>query len=107
MRGLQLWAGSIAVHLIERSFIERLGGGLDLPFHRAIKKVPYIDELGRHVPRLAVNELRQRVATTLGGATRNDRHGLTGQATRTGTVDRVFAAFEVACLDAQGCAVGR
>jgi UDP-N-acetylglucosamine/UDP-N-acetylgalactosamine diphosphorylase len=46
---LQLWAGSIAVHIFERSFIERLHGGHDLPFHRAIKKVPYIDEAGERV----------------------------------------------------------
>jgi glucarate dehydratase len=73
----------------------------------------HLELLQRLVPQVigfdvfAVNELRQQVATSLGGATRNDRHGLTGQATRTGTVDRVFAAFEVACLDAQGRAIGR
>jgi UDP-N-acetylglucosamine/UDP-N-acetylgalactosamine diphosphorylase len=44
---LQFWAGSIAVHIFEREFIERiLEGGATLPFHRAIKKVPYIDETG-------------------------------------------------------------
>jgi UDP-N-acetylglucosamine/UDP-N-acetylgalactosamine diphosphorylase len=46
---LQLWAGSIAIHIFERSFIERLHGGLDLPFHRAIKKVSYINEAGARV----------------------------------------------------------
>jgi UDP-N-acetylglucosamine/UDP-N-acetylgalactosamine diphosphorylase len=46
---LQLWAGSIAVHIFERSFIERLHGGLDLPFHRAIKKVPCLDPAGERV----------------------------------------------------------
>ena len=46
---LELWAGSIAVHLIERSFVERLASNLELPFHRAIKKVPYLDGGGRHV----------------------------------------------------------
>jgi UDP-N-acetylglucosamine/UDP-N-acetylgalactosamine diphosphorylase len=46
---LQLWAGSIAVHLFERSFIESLRGGHDLPFHRAVKKVPYIDSTGKLV----------------------------------------------------------
>jgi UDP-N-acetylglucosamine/UDP-N-acetylgalactosamine diphosphorylase len=45
----QLWAGSIAVHLIERSFVERLTADLSLPFHRALKKVPYIDDSGRLV----------------------------------------------------------
>jgi UDP-N-acetylglucosamine/UDP-N-acetylgalactosamine diphosphorylase len=45
---LELWAGSIAVHLFERGFIERLvSGKLDLPFHRAFKSVPYVDDSGR------------------------------------------------------------
>jgi UDP-N-acetylglucosamine/UDP-N-acetylgalactosamine diphosphorylase len=44
---LQLWAGSIAVHALERSFVERLvGGDVKLPFHRAIKKVSYVDANG-------------------------------------------------------------
>jgi UDP-N-acetylglucosamine/UDP-N-acetylgalactosamine diphosphorylase len=47
---LELWAGSIAVHILERSFIERLvGGGQSLPFHRAIKKVGYVDDEGRSI----------------------------------------------------------
>jgi len=43
---LELWAGSIAVHILERDFVERLTaeGGLQLPFHRALKKVSHIDE---------------------------------------------------------------
>jgi UDP-N-acetylglucosamine/UDP-N-acetylgalactosamine diphosphorylase len=44
---LELWAGSIAVHIMERSFIERLSGKLELPFHRAVKKVPYLGSDGR------------------------------------------------------------
>jgi UDP-N-acetylglucosamine/UDP-N-acetylgalactosamine diphosphorylase len=46
---LSLWAGSIAVHLLEREFVERLasGEGAELPFHRAVKKVPYVDADGR------------------------------------------------------------
>jgi UDP-N-acetylglucosamine/UDP-N-acetylgalactosamine diphosphorylase len=48
--GLALWAGSIAVHALERSFVERLaGGGPALPFHRALKKVPYVGDDGRPV----------------------------------------------------------
>jgi UDP-N-acetylglucosamine/UDP-N-acetylgalactosamine diphosphorylase len=43
---LELWAGSIAVHVLERSFIERLVGDHQLPFHRAIKKVPFVDDSG-------------------------------------------------------------
>lgn len=40
-------AGSIAIHAISRSFIERLNGAeagsLCMPYHRAEKKVPYFD----------------------------------------------------------------
>lgn len=40
---LVLWAGSIATHLIEVEFARRLtDGGLRLPYHRAVKKVPYV-----------------------------------------------------------------
>jgi UDP-N-acetylglucosamine/UDP-N-acetylgalactosamine diphosphorylase len=46
---LRLWAGSIAIHLFERGFIESLHGGQDLPFHRAVKKMPYIDATGKAV----------------------------------------------------------
>jgi UDP-N-acetylglucosamine/UDP-N-acetylgalactosamine diphosphorylase len=43
---LELWAGSIAVHILERSFIERLVSDHRLVFHRALKKVPFIDDTG-------------------------------------------------------------
>jgi UDP-N-acetylglucosamine/UDP-N-acetylgalactosamine diphosphorylase len=48
---LELWAGSIAVHVLERTFIERLTGDHEhrLPFHRAIKKVPYVGDSGHVV----------------------------------------------------------
>jgi UDP-N-acetylglucosamine/UDP-N-acetylgalactosamine diphosphorylase len=46
---LELWAGSIAVHILERSFIERLVGEQTLPFHRALKKVTYVDDHGQTV----------------------------------------------------------
>ncbi len=55
----------------------------------------------------ATSELRRRVAAVLGGATAADRHGLAGQTTAGGTVDRVLSPFEVACLDVQGKAAGR
>jgi len=44
-------AGSIAIHALRVSFIERLnaGGRLELPWHRAEKKVPYVDENGTAV----------------------------------------------------------
>jgi UDP-N-acetylglucosamine/UDP-N-acetylgalactosamine diphosphorylase len=45
-----LWAGSTAMHVFSRSFLERLRDEKTaLPFHRAIKKVAYIDEAGRQV----------------------------------------------------------
>ncbi len=49
---LFLWAGSIAVHLFAVSFLERMSHSADaLPFHHALKKVSYVDQLGmRHDP---------------------------------------------------------
>jgi UDP-N-acetylglucosamine/UDP-N-acetylgalactosamine diphosphorylase len=46
---LELWAGSIAVHVLERAFIERLVAQHRLPYHRAVKKVPFVDESGEFV----------------------------------------------------------
>jgi UDP-N-acetylglucosamine/UDP-N-acetylgalactosamine diphosphorylase len=47
---LVFWAGSIAVHAIQVSFARRLTeGGLRLPFHRAVKRVPHVDDRGRPV----------------------------------------------------------
>lgn len=47
---LRFWAGSIAVHLLDAGFIERLGkGGFQLPYHKAEKAVPGIDKDGRPV----------------------------------------------------------
>ena len=42
---LRFSAGSIAIHIFSRSFVERLtkGGICQLPIHRAEKKVPHID----------------------------------------------------------------
>jgi UDP-N-acetylglucosamine/UDP-N-acetylgalactosamine diphosphorylase len=44
-------AGSIAIHALRVSFIERLnhGGQLKLPWHRAEKKVPFVDDKGNEV----------------------------------------------------------
>jgi UDP-N-acetylglucosamine/UDP-N-acetylgalactosamine diphosphorylase len=46
---LRFRAGSIAIHVISRSFAERLtsDGRCQLPYHRAVKKVPCIDAKGR------------------------------------------------------------
>ncbi|MEM6279355.1 MAG: UDPGP type 1 family protein [Verrucomicrobiota bacterium] len=43
-------AGSIAIHIFDRNFVDRLGSGRDesakLPFHLAHKKVPFLDSKG-------------------------------------------------------------
>lgn len=47
---LTYWAGSTAIHLFNVSFIENIATSLtSLPWHRAIKQVPYVDELGIQV----------------------------------------------------------
>jgi UDP-N-acetylglucosamine/UDP-N-acetylgalactosamine diphosphorylase len=48
---LRFSAGSIAIHVLSRTFVERLtaDGRCRLPFHRAVKKTPYVDETGRLV----------------------------------------------------------
>jgi len=48
---LRFSAGSIAIHILSRSFVERLtaGGKCELPFHRAEKKTPCIDEAGLEI----------------------------------------------------------
>jgi UDP-N-acetylglucosamine/UDP-N-acetylgalactosamine diphosphorylase len=53
--GLELWAGSIALHLIDVDFAGRLATGDGrLPFHRALKPVPYVDDIGTPMePRFA------------------------------------------------------
>ena len=48
--GLKFWAGSIAVHVFEVSFLEKMLALKDaLPFHIAKKKVPHLDEAGNLV----------------------------------------------------------
>ena len=47
---LKLWAGSIAVHIFKTDFFHRMSDTTDsLPFHRANKKVAYIDADGKQV----------------------------------------------------------
>ncbi len=44
---LEIWAGSIAVHVMELPFLQRMAKATSgLPFHCAHKKVPYLDEQG-------------------------------------------------------------
>ncbi len=42
---LRFSAGSIAIHVLSRAFVEELtaGGPRELPYHRRMKKVPYVD----------------------------------------------------------------
>lgn len=57
--GLELWAGSIAVHVLEVDFIERIVSGTDpLPFHRAKKKVGFVDEHGKKVEPAEPNAIK-------------------------------------------------
>jgi UDP-N-acetylglucosamine pyrophosphorylase len=57
--GLELWAGSMALHLIDLAFATRLAeGGGRLPFHRALKPVPWVDERGWVVEPLFANAIK-------------------------------------------------
>jgi UDP-N-acetylglucosamine pyrophosphorylase len=57
--GLELWAGSIALHLIDVAFAARLAsGGGRLPFHRARKPVPYVDESGSRIEPKVANAVK-------------------------------------------------
>src|SRR6185437_9290130 len=51
---------SIAIHALRVSFIERLNaaGRLELPWHRAEKKVPYVDEHGNEVKPTQANAIK-------------------------------------------------
>jgi UDP-N-acetylglucosamine/UDP-N-acetylgalactosamine diphosphorylase len=48
---LRFNSGSIAIHALRVSFVQRLnqGGQLKLPWHRAEKKVPFVDDNGNEV----------------------------------------------------------
>ena len=47
---LKLWAGSIAVHVFDLAFLEQSSGQAEtLSFHRARKKVPFVDNAGAAV----------------------------------------------------------
>lgn len=42
--------GSIAIHIINRTFVEKLNSdGFSLPLHRAVKKIPHIDNHGEFI----------------------------------------------------------
>jgi UDP-N-acetylglucosamine/UDP-N-acetylgalactosamine diphosphorylase len=45
---LRLWAGNIAIHVFDRSFLQQVVDSADgLPFHRAHKRVPFLNAQGR------------------------------------------------------------
>ncbi|WP_031513522.1 glucarate dehydratase family protein [Streptomyces sp. NRRL F-5123] len=54
----------------------------------------------------ALGGMHRRISEALAGDIGSDGHGLTGMITSSSTADRVFAPFEVACLDIQGKAAG-
>lgn len=57
---LTYWAGSVAVHAFDRSFLERMASKANdaLPLHISKKKVPYVDETGEVVSPEKPNALR-------------------------------------------------
>ncbi len=57
---LKFSAGSIAIHILSRSFVARLtaDGQCGLPFHRAVKKVPFMDPTGEVVRPEAPNAVK-------------------------------------------------
>lgn len=57
--GLLHWAGSTAIHVFNRSFLENIANNDDLlPFHQANKKVPYVDADGNQVEPEAPNAIK-------------------------------------------------
>lgn len=47
---LKLWAGNIAIHVFNLDFLERVKDSVQaLPFHTALKKVPFVNERGERL----------------------------------------------------------
>jgi UDP-N-acetylglucosamine/UDP-N-acetylgalactosamine diphosphorylase len=56
---LKLWAGNIAIHVFDRSFLESVVASAEgLPFHRARKPVPHLDQSGELVEPKAPNAIK-------------------------------------------------
>lgn len=56
---LRLWAGNIAVHVMDRTFLEKCSQDPDsLPFHLANKAVPYLDPSGQTVRPTSPNAIK-------------------------------------------------
>ncbi|MGC1276020.1 MAG: UDPGP type 1 family protein [Planctomycetaceae bacterium] len=53
------WAGNMAIHVMSRTYLERLcDGAHDLPFHAARKKVPFVDAGGNLVEPAESNAIK-------------------------------------------------
>ncbi len=51
--------GSIAIHIISTKFVEKLNKkGFALPLHRAVKKIPYIDQQGNLIKPAELNGIK-------------------------------------------------
>ena len=51
--------GSIAIHIISTSFVEKLNAkGFSLPLHRALKKIPHIDQHGNLIEPVEPNGIK-------------------------------------------------
>ncbi|MDT8299876.1 MAG: UDPGP type 1 family protein [Sedimentisphaerales bacterium] len=56
---LTIKLGSIAIHIINRSFVERLNAhGFSLPLHKALKKIPHINDSGESVESAEPNGIK-------------------------------------------------
>ena len=56
---LRLWAGNIAVHVFNLLFLDRVKDQADaLPFHVALKRVPYVDPRGQRIQPSKPNGLK-------------------------------------------------
>jgi len=58
---LRFIAGSIAIHILDVEFVDRLGSGREqagLPFHKAVKKIKTLDENGNPVTPVEANGVK-------------------------------------------------
>jgi glucarate dehydratase len=72
-----------------------------------LEQLRVVGEAAMGLDVFATNQLLALTSKTLSGVVGGDAHGLTGQISAAGTVLRVYAAFEVACLDIQGKLLSR
>jgi glucarate dehydratase len=90
-----------------RSIIELRAGGL-VGLGESYGDEPHLALLHRAAAALIgldpfdLADLHRRVAASIGETDTADKHGLTGGSSPAKTLARVFAPFEVACLDLQG-----